>query len=374
MAENFRVPLFEPLGRPVFWAPPLFHFITAFLYKIFGTLGTDVGLWGAKMVSPIFAGLTLIYVFLLAKKLYDTRIAFYATLFLSFIPLHLYLSTIPYQDVAVGFFVLAAVFHLMEKKPTISGIFVGFALSTKYTAVFIYPLILYVLFYMYPNKKKWLQAGALFLVASLIVGGGWYARNYVILGNPLWPHMDAVLGRETATNLDHSFLIQGDFQPKIRHVFKWDFMTRNYLSLYGVPGGGDISNFSFISLPFGSVIVFIWFIGTILFSLPFLSYAATISLKDRKFWLLVIWFFSFFSFAILNKMVNDLVYLRHSMPVIVPLALAWAIGFTTLIKKSNTRFRSAIKILLVFLLLGFCIVELTKMTVTLNLWNGHHRN
>jgi len=35
MASNLKIPLLEPLGREVFWEPPVFHIIAAAFYKIF---------------------------------------------------------------------------------------------------------------------------------------------------------------------------------------------------------------------------------------------------------------------------------------------------------------------------------------------------
>lgn len=373
MAENLRIPLFEPLGRPVFWTPPLFQFIAAFFYKVSSIFGKDVANFSVNLVSPIFGSLTLMYLFFFTKKLYNSKIAFYAVIFLAFIPLHLYMSTIPYQDVAVTFFVLASVYYLLDKKAFLSGIFAGLALSTKYTAVFIFPLSLFIIFLKFSkSKKNLIRVLLLFLIAITIFGSWWYVRNHFILGSPFWPHLHSVLGHET--NVDPTFLIQDKFEPRIDNLFKIDFIYRIYLSLYGVPGAGNLSNLTFLKLPFLKIFLALWFCGTLLFTLPLLIYLFKIKIRDKRTWILLVWFFSFFSFAIINKITNDLVYIRHSMPLFIPLAVMWGLGLDKLISNRKRVFKLAVAILLVLCVLGFSAVELVKAIVVSNTWSYYEKD
>src|SRR3989338_5806082 len=80
ISQNLRAPLLEHLGRAEpFWAPPMFHFIAALFYKFANGIGM-------KLVSPLFGSLTLFYTFLIAKKIYNERAAFFSVLFLTFLP------------------------------------------------------------------------------------------------------------------------------------------------------------------------------------------------------------------------------------------------------------------------------------------------
>lgn len=373
MAENLKIPLFEPLGRPVFWTPPMFHFFAAFLYKISSLLSKDIANFAVKLVSPIFGSLSLIYFFFLTKKLYNSKIAFYSVIFLAFIPLHLYLSAIPYQDITVLFFVLASTYYLFDKKPILSGILAGIAISTKYTALLIFPLSLLVIYLKF-DKKALKRALILFFIATIIFGSWWYIRNFVTLGNPVWPFLDTLIGQDKGINPD--FFIFSDVNINIANLFKFDFIQRIYLSMYGVPGAGNISNLTFLKLPFLNTMLLIWFIATLLFTIPIIIYIFKIKIKDKRTWILLVWFFSFFTFAVVNKVMNDLVYIRHSMPLFVPLAIMWALGLNALLKKNRKKknITKAIIIILALCIIGFSVVELVKAFVVSNTWGEYKQD
>ena len=70
IAENQKFPLFEPLGRDEpFWSPPLYHIIVAAVYYFFNTFSHSAANFAIKFISPIFGILTLIFSFLVIKKL-----------------------------------------------------------------------------------------------------------------------------------------------------------------------------------------------------------------------------------------------------------------------------------------------------------------
>lgn len=140
IAENLRLPLFELVGRPEpFWHVPLFHIISAFFYTLFGDLGI-------KLTSPLFGSLSLILTFLIAKKLFNEKIAFYATLFLAFIPIHIYQSAIPLTDSITTFFALLSIFLMLKNKPLLSAVSTGLLLLAKQTGIFLLPLLVYFIY------------------------------------------------------------------------------------------------------------------------------------------------------------------------------------------------------------------------------------
>ena len=69
IAENGKIPFMEMFGRDEpFWAPPLFHIITAFFYNIFLSFSYNTVNFWIKFISPFFGSATLILTFLLAKR------------------------------------------------------------------------------------------------------------------------------------------------------------------------------------------------------------------------------------------------------------------------------------------------------------------
>tara|TARA_Y100000310_G_scaffold305789_1_gene346334 strand:+ start:7245 stop:8603 length:1359 start_codon:yes stop_codon:yes gene_type:complete len=351
----------------------MFHLIAAFFYKVSGIFGRNIAEFSVNLVSPLFGSLTLIYAFLFTRKLYNSRIAFFATIFVAFIPLHIYMSAIPYQDAAVCFFVLASVYYLFEKKAFVSGIFAGLSLSTKYTAVFVVPLLLFLAFLRFgKNKKELVRILLLLLIATSIFGLWWYARNYVVLGNPVWPFLDSVIGQDKG--IDPNFFHFTEANVELKNLLKPDFLWRIYLSMYGVPGAGNAQNLTFLKLPFLNVLLGLWFLGTFIFTVPFIFYLIGIKLKDKRNWMLIVWFLSFFSFAIFNKVMNDLVYIRHSMPLFIPLGIMWAIGLNKLVSNKKGLFRLAVFMLIGLCIIGFSAVELVKAVVVSRTWGSYEED
>ena len=79
------MPLFEFFGRDEpFWPPPLLHIITALVYKVFINFNKEAADFASKMISPVLGSLTLILSFLIAKRLFNKKIAFYSMIFLTF--------------------------------------------------------------------------------------------------------------------------------------------------------------------------------------------------------------------------------------------------------------------------------------------------
>jgi hypothetical protein len=73
------------------------------------------------------------------------------------------------------------------------GLAVGLAAATKYTFFFAAPVFLLALDAPAKAGWKWRQWGAA-IVTALLIAGPWYARNWILAGNPLYPIDVTVLG------------------------------------------------------------------------------------------------------------------------------------------------------------------------------------
>ena len=154
MAENNKFPLFEQFGRDEpFWAPPLFHTLTASVYKIFSAFNRDIAGFAIKMITPLLSSLTLIIFFLISKILFDKKIAFYALLFFTFIPLNIDYSVFGYVDGTITFLAVLSVYFALKNKIMLSAIAAGLTILTKYNGIFILPVLLLIVYKNFKGKR-----------------------------------------------------------------------------------------------------------------------------------------------------------------------------------------------------------------------------
>ena len=82
------------------------------------------------------------------------------------------------------------------------GCFAGLAISTKYTGVVFIttPFLLFLAFVLRWKRNsclKVLTCVLLFTSSAALIGGGWYARNFMSTGNPVYPLAYSVFGDST---------------------------------------------------------------------------------------------------------------------------------------------------------------------------------
>jgi dolichyl-phosphate-mannose-protein mannosyltransferase len=99
--------------------------------------------YGWRMKNIILGSLTVIAVFLLARKVFpDPRIGLLAALFLAIEPVHVMFSSTIFEEIsATFFFVLAVYFFIRHAKheiasPVLSGVFLGLAFAQKWYYLF----------------------------------------------------------------------------------------------------------------------------------------------------------------------------------------------------------------------------------------------
>ncbi len=141
-------------------------------------------------------------------------------------------SIVAKDDLFVAAFFIATLNAMMmpaDKRnplaPIIAGLSLGLLLATKYTSLYALPIILLMI--DAPLRKGW--RGRDYAVAALItfaVASPWYARNWVVTGNPLYP---------TDVRLFGFTLFRGMFQIQRSRLLEsprgvWNVFTANYFS------------------------------------------------------------------------------------------------------------------------------------------------
>ncbi len=381
IGKNFWIPLLEPIGRDEpFWSPPLYHIIVALVYHLFSAFNNNIADFAIKFISPIFGVLSLIFSFLVIKKLFNTRIAFYSLLFLASIPIFIDYSILSYVEMTLVFFIVLSIYFLIINRVVLAGIAVGLSILTKYNGIFIIPVLVCMLYHYYKKSsdknqgkisKRLLYRNALIIILlPLVISSPWFVRNWILLGNPVWPFLNFFFhGLELKSYTNLNFL----------NLINQDLFKATYFGIFGVPDG-NYSLFSFFNIPYFWFLFSIWLVGTLLFLMPLLIWALNYRkyMKDYpqiKF--LVLWCLSYLLLFFLYVINVGVLVSRIILPIFPALAIFWALGLQKIIgDKPNKNLRIAkIAFVIIFaIVIGFIFTEAIKVIVASKSWNFYKQD
>ena len=366
IAENHKIPLFEQFGRDEpFWAPPLFHIAAAFIYTAFRNFGNGAADFAVKMLSPLLGSLTLILSFQISRKLFNSKTAFYSSLFLAFIPLSIDYSVFSYVDGMVAFMSVLSVYLALENRIFLCAMAAGFAILAKYNGIFILPVLVYITYLKnIKNRKNALKNILIILAVSLAIGSVWFIRNWIYLGNPVWPLMNNVFhGLEIGT-----FAKTEIGEVNVSHIFSIDAITTVYLEIFGVPNG-DVNALFFFNLPYLNFLIPAWLLGTFVFLIPFLR-----GIKEHKELnyrgLIFIWIGSFLALALLYILNASWTVARFMLPAFPAVAMIWAHG----LQKIKIKMRRIIIIMIAVVVIGFVLASFIKISLAAKAWDFYNED
>ncbi len=355
VGENFRFPLFEFLGREAFSKPPLFHILGGMFYNLFGIFGENFAEIGIKLISPLAGTGFLIFTYLIAKELTNEKIAFLSTLFVSFLPISIYLSVTGHTEMIATFCFAGAMYCLIKDKAYLCGIFLGLALLAKEFAIMLIPLILY--FYM-SNKnkdKKYLKKMLIVFAIAFLIAAPWYIRNWILFGNPVWPFFLSLFDSKYV----YPFGLKPELTPAMISEQFGSPLQIFYLELFGVPAG-RLDNLLLLPLP--TIFLWMWLVSTILFIIPII-YSIKEKIKFKK--TLISWILLYVFVLILTTYMNGATTPRYFVYALPAIAILWGIGVEKLISKYG-------KIVLIVMLIisaGFLFGEVIKAKIGSDSWN-----
>ncbi|MBI4451999.1 glycosyltransferase family 39 protein [Candidatus Woesearchaeota archaeon] len=355
MAENKKIPLFEPLGRDEpFWSPPLYHIFAAIVYFIFNSFSHNAANFAVKFISPIFGILSLAFSFLIIKKLINSKIAFYSAIFLAFIPIFIDYSVLSYVESMLVFFVVLSIYFLMNDKIYLSGIAAGLSILTKYNGLFVIPVLLFILYKKTSNNKLFFKKSIILIVISLLIPSPWFIRNWLLLGNPIWPFLN--------------FAFKG-YELKSYSIFEFErlaspnLIISTYFGIFGVPDG-NYTLLSLLDIKYMKMLLPIWLFGTFVFLIPlFVGFFRKFDEKGK----LGVWIFSYFILFLLYVPNVGFGVSRIILPGFPALAVFWAFGYDKVL--SNVSLKKIFIVLIVLVSAGFVFTSFAKTYLASNYWN-----
>ncbi len=354
IGDNAQIPLFEPLGRnEPFWAPPLFHIIAALFSSIFSVFGSDFGL---KLVAPLFGSMSLIVSYLILRKFLNEKALFYSILFMSFIPIFIDYSILGYVESMLTFFVLLSIYFALNHHLVLSSISIGLAILTKYHGIFVIPVILFIV-YKNCNKKLVLRNSAIVSVIPIIISLPWFIRNWILLGNPIWPFLNFIF---------KGFEQQAYSTLDITHLFSINTYIATHLGFFGIPDG-NYNTLFFIDIPYLPVLFSVFLVATIIFIIPLLFGLRTN--RGSIFYMLLLSYGILFVPYIIN--VGPFVS-RILLPAIISLAFFYGIGMERITAKY--KIKTLFPLIIIIISAGFVITEAAKFTIASKSWDFYNED
>ena len=180
-------------GDVSFWIvkPPLYMWLMSLSYQAFGVTN-----FSSRLPSAIFGSLSLVIVFYLGKKLYNSNVGFLSALLLGTSATFYSFSRHAMIDVTFTFFIVASIYFYIvsekTEKPTrfavLSGVFFGLALMTKQLQALLIPLIIFAYLLLSRRSIKFLfkKQFTLFWATGLLLFSPWLIYMVVSYGSPFW--------------------------------------------------------------------------------------------------------------------------------------------------------------------------------------------
>ena len=379
IANNQKIPLFEPLGRDEpFWSPPLYHVFVAAVYYIFSYVDIEAANFAVKFVSPIFGILSLIFSFLVIKKLFSLKIAFYSTVFLAFVPIFIDYSILSYAESTLTFFVILSIYFLIDDKIVLSGIAAGLSILAKYNGFFIVPILLYFLYKKNSDKNLFYKNAFIILSLSFLIASPWLIRNWLLLGNPIWPFLNFIFDGvvcEHASKLACNFQSKSYADINFANLVHPNMFIFTYLGIFGVPDG-NYNAFLFFDIPYLGFLSAIWLIGTFIFITPLVIGFFNISNINRKIkWksgIFILWVFSYVLLFFIYVINVGFSVSRMMLPAFPAFAVFWAFGYEKITNK--VKLKKIASLLTVLIIIGFVFTAVIKIWLAANAWDQYQKD
>ncbi|MDQ1280064.1 MAG: hypothetical protein QG670_1326 [Thermoproteota archaeon] len=222
--------------------PPFVPLLYTWFYLVYGGIEELF----SKAVSPLFAIAVAVVTYAFSKLVFQSKTkAWCVVFFVVTIPAFMFTAEDCLSDIPTMFYSASSLYFLYlsikdekrrDRAAIASGLLCGLAAWTKYNALF---LVFVVLALFVLKKFAFMKVDGifsfrqlfLFLAFFALLGAPWYVRNWVLVGNPVYPELYKIFGGK---GID-SWLMQNSFDAhftKVRDVTGLSFSIKDILLTY----------------------------------------------------------------------------------------------------------------------------------------------
>jgi 4-amino-4-deoxy-L-arabinose transferase-like glycosyltransferase len=225
-----------------------------FLTEMFSLLGMILTSdpWKGGLVGQVtlagYGPMTAWMIYLIGRRLYSPEAGMWAGVIYATTPWMYRLSSIPYVEGAMLFFLSAGLWGLLvdprgtARSSMIVGMMAGAAFGCKYPALAMVALPLWI-GTLATSRASWLRQSCFFLMGFTLLSGWWLGRNYLWTGNPIFPLLDPLFGshhwsedryegfRRSHQSADFGLLSMGSFLQDVLVRSDW----QSALAFVGLP-------------------------------------------------------------------------------------------------------------------------------------------
>jgi 4-amino-4-deoxy-L-arabinose transferase-like glycosyltransferase len=187
--QGFSSPTDLPTG-PSAWAPPLYPYILAGVFKLFGAYSA-LSAWVILTFNSIFAALTCLTLYRIAERMYGIGVARATAWTWAVFPYTIYWPVRVVWETSLTAFLLSLAFLLtlrMADEPPrprtwiLFGLLWGVIALTNTAVVSMFPFCLLWLLYQLPRKPQQFVGTALCILTAALAVSPWLVRNYQVFG------------------------------------------------------------------------------------------------------------------------------------------------------------------------------------------------
>lgn len=209
LGQGFSSPTDLPTG-PSAWAPPVYPYILAGVFKLFGVY-SQLSAWTILTFNSIFSALTCLSLYRIAEKIYGVAVARAAAWTWALFPYAVYWPVRVVWEMSLSAFLLSWALWLTlsmtdAHEPPRSREWIRFgvlwgAIGLTNTALLsMLPFCLLYLLWRLPRRFRPLAGAGLCVLAAALVVAPWLARNYAAFGKFVFVRDNLPLEMHMANN------------------------------------------------------------------------------------------------------------------------------------------------------------------------------